>query len=247
MLETNSRFVNSYMVGLNHEMARELLWRGYPTDQRGTYFRQFWDPSTRVPPAGETALPDLRDLPALHEWPASRPLSQGQGAADGGRTVLVLRGELLRRYPNATIYAVKATPATPPELGTEEKYPVFRANLDPDLTLLGFDVSVADAIGPPGWFFVLQEQPTEPAFGLEAERPGKFAGPQTKLDDVSWSELATDATALAAMTHAPATPPQGWPAPATGAAAWGASSADMADITLQEPARVAIHAKHLIP
>ena len=30
------------MVGLNVEMGRELLWRGFPTDQRGTYFRHFW-------------------------------------------------------------------------------------------------------------------------------------------------------------------------------------------------------------
>ena len=36
------------MVGLNHEMARELLWREYPTDQRGSYFRQFWDASVAV-------------------------------------------------------------------------------------------------------------------------------------------------------------------------------------------------------
>ena len=27
---------------MNHELARELLWREYPTDQRGTYSRQFW-------------------------------------------------------------------------------------------------------------------------------------------------------------------------------------------------------------
>ena len=49
VLETNPRFIESYMVGLNHEMARELLWREYPTDQRGTYFRQFWDLSAVVP------------------------------------------------------------------------------------------------------------------------------------------------------------------------------------------------------
>ena len=29
-LKTNSRFVEAYMVGLNVEMGRELLWRGYP-------------------------------------------------------------------------------------------------------------------------------------------------------------------------------------------------------------------------
>ena len=45
LLETNPKFVESFLVGLNAEMSRELLWRNYPTDQRGTYFRQFWDTS----------------------------------------------------------------------------------------------------------------------------------------------------------------------------------------------------------
>ena len=40
------------MVGLNHEFARELLWREFPTDQRGSYFRQFWDPSEVHQPRG---------------------------------------------------------------------------------------------------------------------------------------------------------------------------------------------------
>jgi hypothetical protein len=43
LLENNQKFIESYMVGINHEMSRELLWREYPTDQRGSYFRQFWD------------------------------------------------------------------------------------------------------------------------------------------------------------------------------------------------------------
>ena len=42
LLETNNRFVEAYLVGLNHEMGRELLWREFPTDQRGTYFHSFW-------------------------------------------------------------------------------------------------------------------------------------------------------------------------------------------------------------
>ena len=32
---TDNSFVEAFLVGLNHEMGRELLWRGYPTDQRG--------------------------------------------------------------------------------------------------------------------------------------------------------------------------------------------------------------------
>jgi hypothetical protein len=43
LLKTNPKFVESFLVGLNAEMSHELLWRNYPTDQRGTYFRQFWD------------------------------------------------------------------------------------------------------------------------------------------------------------------------------------------------------------
>ena len=43
LLVTNHAFIEAYMVGLNHEMGRQLLWNGYPTDQRGSYFRQFWD------------------------------------------------------------------------------------------------------------------------------------------------------------------------------------------------------------
>jgi hypothetical protein len=38
LIETNQKFIESYMVGLNHEFARKLLWRGYPTDQRGLLF-----------------------------------------------------------------------------------------------------------------------------------------------------------------------------------------------------------------
>jgi hypothetical protein len=43
LLKTNPRFVESFMAGLNAEMGRELLWRGFPTDRRGTPFRYFWD------------------------------------------------------------------------------------------------------------------------------------------------------------------------------------------------------------
>ena len=43
LLQPNPNFVESFLVGLNAEMSHELLWRNYPTDQRGTYFQQFWD------------------------------------------------------------------------------------------------------------------------------------------------------------------------------------------------------------
>ena len=42
LVESNRSFISAFLVGMNHELARELLWLEYPTDQRGTYSRQFW-------------------------------------------------------------------------------------------------------------------------------------------------------------------------------------------------------------
>ena len=73
-LKTNRRFVEAYMVGLNVEMAHELLWRGFPTDQRGTCFDQFWDVRASPKPR-----PDINPL---HTWrePSAGRRADGAGA-----------------------------------------------------------------------------------------------------------------------------------------------------------------------
>ncbi|WP_254532861.1 hypothetical protein [Natrinema gelatinilyticum] len=278
-LVTNSRFVEAYMAGLNHEMARELTWRRFPTDRRGTYFNQFWDHGGN-PAAGSS---DTADVDPLDEWdgndlgengPGRRPDNDSDTAddADEGMVVLLIRGEVLRRYPNTTVYAVKAVendgdrvpafpnthvsrssgpndndrlaaarpmdhdhprgpktppdrpiepqpeppdqvdprppfdptppndgepqppddaePIEPPETPTPEtdvRFPVFRGSIEPDITFLGFDLSVAEAVAGPyhdggpaediphevedeGWFFVLEEAPGEVRFGLDEDQ-----------------------------------------------------------------------------
>jgi hypothetical protein len=182
ILRPNPRFIEAYMVGLNHEFARELLWRDYPTDQRGTYFRQFWDTRGRTPPA------TAPDIPAIHAWSPSSRLGQNLPPGNAGQLVLLIRGELLRRYPNAIVYAVRAQLApgqTKPTLTTQEAYPLFRGSLDPDVMFFGFNLLPAAARGTntptdPGWFFVIQQPPTEPRFGLNvgAPSPDGFLHPQ---------------------------------------------------------------------
>ncbi len=115
LLETNQAFIEAYMVGLNHEFARELLWREYPTDQRGSTFRQFWDPRGFFDAGnvGDEALKEsLRDIPPLHTWPQASGLGdhdhRDQPGQNEDELVLVIRGELLKRYPNAVIYAHRA-------------------------------------------------------------------------------------------------------------------------------------------
>lgn len=115
LLETNQKFIESYMVGLNHEFARELLWREYPTDQRGSYFRQFWSVNgvfnaDKTDP--ETLKEKLRDIPRLHKWSKTSALGDHDNREQPGdneeEVVLVIRGELLKRYPTAVIYAHRA-------------------------------------------------------------------------------------------------------------------------------------------
>jgi hypothetical protein len=220
-LRTNQRFVNSYMVGLNFEMGRELLWRGYPTDQRGTYFDQFWDTAGSEPPR-------ILDVdPPLHEW-GVRSLS-GPPASAQGKFVMLLRSELLRRYPTAAIYASPAViidnrrvPDPDPET---EKHPIFRGSLPPDITFIGFDLTARQVVGGPisgeGYFIIIQEQPTEPRFGLDPE----FA--------------ALGSTYLNAAAGAPSGLP-------LGDLQWRQNSAHMAGITRRLPVRIAIHASQFV-
>ncbi|MEL7162490.1 MAG: hypothetical protein AAFN92_17160, partial [Bacteroidota bacterium] len=41
--QVNRAFVEAFLLGANHELAGELRWREFPTDLRGSYFRNFWD------------------------------------------------------------------------------------------------------------------------------------------------------------------------------------------------------------
>ncbi|MEW2354301.1 hypothetical protein [Spirillospora sp. NPDC029432] len=214
LLENNRRFIESYLVGLNHELAREMLWREYPTDQRGTPFRQFWDPRAVPAEPGESDADRrerLYDIPPIHKWGTTVPLGENTNRPRGRNDlVLVIRGELLKKYPTAAIYAHKAAwpvvngkpdtsgervPADlpqnlppPPEL---VKLPIYEAKVEPDIYLLGFDLDADEARGKGGdlgWFFVLKERPGDPRFGVDEDPPG----PQTPVEvwnDLTWGRV----------------------------------------------------------
>jgi hypothetical protein len=220
LLETNQKFIEAYMVGLNHEFARELLWREYWTDQRGSYFRQFWDVTTFLAEASVDpgALRErLRDIPELHTWRLDSELGEHDHREVQGRAekelVLAIRGELLKKYPTAVIYAHRAEwerdtagaidKTEPRKLagadGSEAnplpefmKTPLYEAKVEPDITFFGFDLTAEDALGgprdgqedDPGWFFVIKERPGEPRFGLDTRAKNALTEVET------WNELA---------------------------------------------------------
>lgn len=218
-LKTNRRFVEAYLVGLNVEMGHELLWRGFPTDQRGTYFGQFWD--TRG------ALTPRADIEPLSNW-ADRKLGDAAGAPVREQFVMLMRSSLLRRYPNALIYATPAVMAngtrTPSLVPTGELQPAFRGEMKPDLSFFGFDITSDDATGKggkAGYYIVIQEHPTEPRFGLDVGAP---AGSGTHVG-------------LAAGPPAGVVP---------GTLQWGRNAAHMAGILRRLPVRIAIHASMFV-
>jgi hypothetical protein len=226
LLETNQKFIESYMVGINHEMARELLWREYPTDQRGSYFRQFWDVSGYLPETGEnlsTLVEKLKDIPELHRWkPISKLGEHDHREVDGAEeeeVVLVIRGELLKKYPTAVIYAHRAEWRTKPNpngpgevidntrerdlgkvpLGMEDKpprtivkTPLYSAKIEPDIYFFGFDLTVPIAKGSDGSHPGDENKPGW--FFVIKERPGE---PRFGLDiggpnavKHTWSDLS---------------------------------------------------------
>ena len=98
--------------------------------------------------------------------------------------------------PRPTSTAAPSSPTTPVLL------PAFRGRLDPDVAFCGFALDLDEARGTPGWWFVVEQQPTEPRFGLDvAVGFGTAAGPVNEWNDLTWGHLADNAAALAALTH----------------------------------------------
>jgi hypothetical protein len=199
ILETNPAFVEAFLVGLSDEMGRELLWRGFPTDSRGTYFKRFW-----LAQQDELAQP-------IHQF-SHTPLGSHISAAAGGATgrlVLLVRGELIRRYPNAIMLAQQQigkeasghpTFAAPPAPGAPGSV-LFHVPLPPDIFLTGFllteaEVRQADAAGHP-WWFIIAEHPTAPRFGLDLPLGSRQPLPHPPLpphtvsrDAATWADFS---------------------------------------------------------
>ncbi|SHM62115.1 hypothetical protein SAMN05444266_109221 [Chitinophaga jiangningensis] len=179
LLETNQPFIEAYMVGVNHEFVRELVWREYPTDNRASSFRQFWDVSTflNVDDSlnSEQLKEKLRDIPPLHKWSRYSKIGTHDNRETNGPqeedVVLVIRGELLKKYPNAVIYAQKAqwqmkdgkidnkverilVPLSDAEEDkpplSKVKTPLYEAKVSPDIYFFGFDLTASEAKGGDG-------------------------------------------------------------------------------------------------
>lgn len=248
LLAVDRRALEAFLVGMNHEMSRELLWRQFPV-RHGTFFARFWE-------GGGDDIADLGQWSATSELGSHAPTATAQPSL-----LLAVRAELLRRIPDAVVYAVPAKAGAnggrTPDL-TRPLAPLFGGRLNPDIRFFAFGDGLTPAAArgsgaSDGWYFVFQEHPTAPRFGLD-EAPDGYGSMPATWADLAWPQLADSAEALAALVYVDA----GKSSPLAGlslrdragstqpAHRWGFSAAHMAHITLQRSVLVAIHGSDLI-
>jgi hypothetical protein len=233
LLEVNAPFIEALMVGANHELARELAWRGVPLDRASTLLTHFFT---------STASQAPKDLPAISGWKDAEAL--GSHVAFGEKAVFVLRSRLVGHLSEALIYVSQAVPDGPYRMpGPNQLAPVFRGTAGVDTAYLGFEIA-PEVLGGSGrgtdlgWYLVIQEIEGAPRFGFDEGTPDKL----NTWNDAAWGLVGLTApggyVSLAAKKLNPATPAN---------LVWGGGSAHMASITLQRPVRVSIHASLLLP
>ncbi|HWC25462.1 MAG TPA: hypothetical protein VG474_02660, partial [Solirubrobacteraceae bacterium] len=230
LLRPEPRFVEAFMVGLAHELAGELRWREYPTDLRGTPFARFWPR-----PEGED------DIPPIHTWTGALGSHLASGAAD--LAVLLVRGSVVRRFPDMVVAAAPALDARTAVLDPAQwQAPAFVVRIDEQTAAYAFRHPDPASLRlppdqAPGLFFVFQEHTYRIRFGFDA--PGTT--PTLDFwDDLDWGDVPQERGFALADRPLP-TPPKD-----TTGARWRHDAADVASIALQRPFRVLIHSHRLV-
>ena len=226
LLEVNGPFVEALLVGANHELARELLWRGVPLDRRATLLGRFFESQLSAAP---------RDMTAIAEWSASDRL--GAHLAFGERVVLILRSRLVSHLRETAIFLAQAEADGPyRKPGATQRLPVFRGSAGLDTAYFGFDLAPEDLAADLGWYIVIQELAGAVRFGLDESGPTAMS---------TWNDLAWPAVTLvggyvaAAQTQVAPAQPDGL--------VWNTDAGQMAGIVLQRPIRLSIHTSLLLP
>ncbi|MBT2213515.1 hypothetical protein [Actinomadura sp. NEAU-AAG7] len=242
LLETNPAFAEAFLVGLNGEFNRELRWREFPTDERGTAFARFW--SSAGPSRDRSAPPDIDEI-------ARWPLGTALGGHDrmGGRSLLTLlvRGEVLRRFPGTVVHAVQAAEdgSVPPDGAGTWFPPTFTVPADESTSLYAFETPTREQAAAGGWLFVIREPMHGTRFGFDDEASGPRP-PLALWSDLTWADVPVDGRGFLVPRSVGGRPPT--PERENGTdPAWGRDAADIARIAFQRPFQLAYRAEEMLP
>jgi hypothetical protein len=243
-LSVNNAFVESFLIGANHELSREFRWREYPAPLHLTWFDQFWD----VGPGGPA------DIAPIGSW---KPTELGSHARGGDRLVVLVHGELIDRFPNLSVYMVEAEQSGGERVmaDTEPQLPVFSGRLQHGLHFYGFELPAADkgqvdeaqfgGTHDQGWFFGLEEPPRSPRFGLNVGEADDLGEVPAAAFELSWRHVKRDADHAPAFVDEARTP-SNLEGHRFDTGVWFHDAATMAATTFRRPTRVLIHATALL-
>ena len=213
----NTAFIESFLLGANYELGREFTWREYPCNPRSTWLRTFWDAITLEGSNEHEASTDA-DITPIDTWKPKSALGKHSSFNPDQTMVLIIRGDLLQRYPNTIIYAAPAkwventTSKKWERMEDESKQPVMPSligKLTADVTFIGFefpeDVDVDDdLVGSPkppgkggsskkaGWFFAFEQIPEEPQFGLDTGKKQQQGKVPNRWENLTWAHAHVD-------------------------------------------------------
>lgn len=148
MFTSNPTFTEAFLAGMNTEMGSELQWREYPTDRRGSYFRKFWDSESSV-----EAIQDNRffDVEPLHLWGKTH-LGENHLKDKGNLLIFAIHSDLFKLYPSTRVYLNKAIferKEGTVRFGPERVDPVMETFIRENILLIGFNLSLSQALGNP--------------------------------------------------------------------------------------------------
>jgi hypothetical protein len=224
LLETNPEFIAALLVGLNQEFNRELLWREFPTDQRGTAFARFW------PTDGD-------DVDEIARWPVEGVLGSQVRSGTEGNLALLVRGELLRRFPATALLAVRGEGGNLP--AAFAGIPATPLPLEEGTILYLFPNLGETQARAEGWFFVFREPMRGTQFGFDLGGDGALR----TWADLTWDAVRVGAGQFVSVASVPPTPNA---LPPDDPAVWGRDPADMARIAFQQPFQLAFAAAVLL-
>jgi hypothetical protein len=151
-LSTNPVFVESLLVGANHQTAGELRWRNIPLVTRWSPLRKFWQRSN-----------DEFDIVPIKGWPEASAFGTAALVPAGRKAeaVVAFRTTLFRRYPATVVYLFpeSANWTAPDEsnpLDAGRKEPTFTGTIGADITFFGFPIEPAELSK---YWVVLEEPP----------------------------------------------------------------------------------------
>ena len=275
ILDVNEPLIEAFMVGLNDEMQKEMLWRRFPNKSVGDYFLRFWDMKDNgIKKEGQPIDPN--DIDPISSWKLGNKLGESyieklkakygdpknNNAFD--TTAFAIRSNLFKKYPDVLVYAILVEKGQYEEKDGQvqvkdsfeltkvsDKYlPLFTSLYEPNIKIFHFPLSITslrEGKDDKKYFFVIEERGGKLNFGMDETKPKDGI---KSWDDINYETLNIQPSSIVTLNNPIANRLS--PLPLTRDASdkdqvnWKEDSAAIAAITFQAPIRAIVPARNML-